>query len=165
MGNAHVNIVPYQVFATKDGHLVLAVGNDGQFQRFCAQAGHPEVAADPRYATNPGRVEHREVLVPLLAGWLRERTTAEWIALLEPNAVPCAPILTLPGVFAHPQVVHRGMQVHLTDAAGRLVPGVAQPMRFDGQRPVADSPPPALDADGNTVRAGTASGGAWKAGR
>jgi crotonobetainyl-CoA:carnitine CoA-transferase CaiB-like acyl-CoA transferase len=161
MGNAHVNIVPYQVFATKDGHLVLAVGNDGQFQRFCTQAGHPEVAADPRFATNPARVEHREVLVPLLAGWLLQRTTAEWIARLEPNAVPCAPILTLPGVFAHPQVVHRGLQVHRPDDAGRPVPMVAQPMRFDGERPVADTPPPALDASGEAIRDHLRRQGGW----
>ena len=163
MGNAHVNIVPYQVFATKDGHLVLAVGNDGQFQRFCSLAGHPEVAADPRFATNPARVEHREVLVPMLAGWLLGRTTAEWIALLEPNAVPCAPILTLPGVFAHPQVVHRGLQVHRPDDAGRPVPMVAQPMRFDGERPVADSPPPTLDASGEAIRDHLRREGGWPA--
>ncbi len=156
MGNAHVNIVPYQVFATADSHIVLAVGNDGQFERFCQLAGRPEVARDPRYVHNAGRVERRAELVPVLAGWMLERTTQQWIALLEPNAVPCAPILDLPGVFEHPQVQHRGLQVKLLDALGRPLPMVANPMRFDGQRPWAATPPPQLDDDGDAVRAGRA---------
>ncbi len=156
MGNAHVNIVPYQVFATQDGHLVLAVGNDGQFQRFCAVAGRPELARDPRYATNPDRVKRRDELVPVLAGWLRERTTAEWIATLEPQAVPCAPILELPEVFRHPQVVARGMQV---ERGG--VPMVAAPMRFDGERAVADHRPPKLDEHGEAIRRAVAAGAGW----
>lgn len=154
MGNAHVNIVPYQVFATKDGHIVLAVGNDGQFERFCQLAGRPEVARDPRYLHNAGRVERRSELVPVLAGWMLERTTQEWMALLEPNAVPCAPILELPGVFEHPQVKHRGMQFSLPDEMGRAVPMVGNPMRFDGQRPAAALPPPQLDEHGDAVRSG-----------
>jgi crotonobetainyl-CoA:carnitine CoA-transferase CaiB-like acyl-CoA transferase len=156
MGNAHVNIVPYQVFATADGHIVLAVGNDAQFERYCTLAGRPEVARDPRYRHNAGRVERRAELVPVLAAWMLEKTTAQWIALLEPNAVPCAPILELPGVFAHPQVVHRGLQVTALDGLGRPVPMVANPMRFDGQRPWSPTPPPQLDDDGDDVRAGRA---------
>jgi crotonobetainyl-CoA:carnitine CoA-transferase CaiB-like acyl-CoA transferase len=158
VGNAHVNIVPYQVFRTQDGHLVLAVGNDGQFQRFCQLAGRPDVAHDPRYATNPERVHHRDELVPLIAGWMRERTTAEWTALLEPRAVPCAPILELPEVFAHPQVVHRGMRV---DVGG--TPMVGPPMRFDGTRPLSDRPPPHLDEHGDAIRAQLARSDAWPA--
>jgi crotonobetainyl-CoA:carnitine CoA-transferase CaiB-like acyl-CoA transferase len=156
MGNAHVNIVPYQVFPTADGHIVLAVGNDGQFQRFCQQAGHAEVARDMRYATNPQRLAHREELVTLIAGWMRERTTEEWIARLEPNAVPCAPILELPEVFAHPQVLARGLQI---ERAG--VPMVAAPMRFDGQRAVAAHRPPKLDEHGDAIRAALAHGRGW----
>jgi crotonobetainyl-CoA:carnitine CoA-transferase CaiB-like acyl-CoA transferase len=156
MGNAHVNIVPYQVFATRDGHIVLAVGNDGQFQRFCELAGRPEVAQDARYATNEGRVNRRAELVPQLAGWMLERTTAEWIALLEPNAVPCAPILELPGVFQHPQVVARAMQYTLPDADGAAVPMVGNPMRFDGQRPSAELAPPQLDQHGAAIRSALA---------
>jgi crotonobetainyl-CoA:carnitine CoA-transferase CaiB-like acyl-CoA transferase len=156
MGNAHVNIVPYQVFATLDGHLVLAVGNDGQFARFCELAGRPEVARDPRYAANAGRVERRAELVPLVAQWMLERTTAQWIALLEPAAVPCAPILELPDVFRHPQVMARGMQVERDG-----VPMVATPMRFDGARPCADLGAPALDEDGDAIRAALARAGAW----
>ncbi len=156
MGNAHVNIVPYQVFATQDGHIVIAVGNDGQFERFCALAGHPEVAADPRYARNSSRVERRAELVPVMAAWMLERTTAQWVALLEPNAVPCAPILSIPDALAHPQVVSRGMRV---ETAG--IPMVATPMRFDGVRPVAPLAPPQLDEHGDAIRAALADQPGW----
>lgn len=156
MGNAHVNIVPYQVLPTADGHIVLAVGNDGQFARFCQLAGRPEVAADERFSTNPARVAHRDTLMPLITGWMRERGTQAWCDLLEPNAVPCAPILELPQVFEHRQVRHRGMQITLPDAQGRAVPMVANPMRFDGRRAVARRPPPALDEHGDAIRTGPA---------
>jgi crotonobetainyl-CoA:carnitine CoA-transferase CaiB-like acyl-CoA transferase len=158
VGNAHVNIVPYQVFRTRDGHLVLAVGNDGQFQRFCRLAGHAALAHDPRYATNPERVHHRDELVPLIAGWMLQRTTAEWVALLEPNAVPCAPILEVPEVFQHPQVIARGMKVEVDGA-----PMVAAPMCFDGHRPVADRAPPHLDEHGEAIRAALARTDDWPA--
>ncbi|MBL0148100.1 MAG: CoA transferase [Ideonella sp.] len=157
MGNAHINVVPYQVFATRGGHIVLAVGNDGQFARFCALAGHPEVAQDPRFVTNSDRLAHREALVAIIAPWMLERSTAEWTALLEPNAVPCAPILELPDVFKHPQVVARGMQVCGTGG----MPMVGTPMRFDGQRPVADQPPPHLDEHGEALREALARGEGW----
>jgi crotonobetainyl-CoA:carnitine CoA-transferase CaiB-like acyl-CoA transferase len=159
MGNAHVNIVPYQVFATKDGHIVVAVGNDGQFQRFCALAGDAALAQDPRYATNPARVERRDELVPILAAWMLERTTAEWTALFEPNAVPCAPILDLPGVFQHPQVVSRGMRIEGVNG----VPMVASPMRFDGERAISALPPPALDEHGAALRQALSAGAGWPA--
>ncbi len=161
MGNAHVNIVPYQVFATKDGHIVLATGNHGQFVRFCQLAGHAETAHDERYADNSQRLEHREELVALIATWMRERTTAQWLALLEPNAVPCAPILEIPGVFEHAQVRHRGMQVPLLDAAGRAVPMVANPMRFDGVRALSELAPPHLDEHGERIRQALGAGAAW----
>jgi crotonobetainyl-CoA:carnitine CoA-transferase CaiB-like acyl-CoA transferase len=157
MGNAHINVVPYQVFATRGGHIVLAVGNDGQFARFCALAGHPEVAQDPRFVTNSDRLAHREALVAIIAPWMLERSTAEWTALLEPNAVPCAPILQLPDVFKHPQVVARGMQVCGTGG----MPMVGTPMRFDGQRPVADQAPPHLDEHGEALREALARGEGW----
>lgn len=157
MGNAHANIVPYQVFATQDGHIVLAVGNDGQFARFCALAGHAGLAQDARYATNAARVEHRAELVPQVAAWMLGRTTAQWVALLEPQSVPCAPILDLPGVFTHPQVVARGMRVAADDGT----PMVAQPMRVDGQRPLAKRRPPRLDEHGPALRAALARGTHW----
>jgi crotonobetainyl-CoA:carnitine CoA-transferase CaiB-like acyl-CoA transferase len=158
IGNAHVNIVPYQVFATRDGHIVLAIGNDSQFARFCDLAGRPEVGGDPRYAGNAARVALRDEVVTMVAGWMRERTTADWTALLERAGVPCAPILAIDQVFAHPQVVARGMRV---DVAG--TPTVASPMRFDGERPVADRPPPALDEHGPAIRAALGRGEPWPA--
>jgi len=161
MGNAHMNVVPYQVFATQDGHIVLAVGNDGQFARFCELAGHPEVARDERYVTNAERIGGREVLIPMLAAWMLTRTTQQWMDLLEPNAVPCAPILTLPGVFQHPQVVARGMKLEMDVGADRPMPLVANPMRFDGERALADQPPPHIDEQGDAIRAALAAGQGW----
>jgi crotonobetainyl-CoA:carnitine CoA-transferase CaiB-like acyl-CoA transferase len=145
MGNAHPNIVPYQVFPTRDGHMVLAVGNDGQFARFCEAAGHPQVAADPRFATNPARVAQRAELVPLITGWTLLRSTAEWSGLLDQAAVPCSPILDIAQVMEHPHVRARGMVLQPEDDA--TPPMVANPMLFDGLRPVAPQPPPRLDGD------------------
>ena len=152
MGNAHPTIVPYGVFPTRDGHLVLAIGNDGQFARFCEVAGKSAFAQDARYATNPARVVNREALLPLVSDWTRERTTAEWVDLLGPAAVPASPILEVAEVMEHPQVAARGMVVPADPAHGRP-PLVAQPMRFDGQRPGSSVPPPAL---------GSTPGAQWK---
>jgi crotonobetainyl-CoA:carnitine CoA-transferase CaiB-like acyl-CoA transferase len=144
MGNAHPNIVPYQVFPTRDGHMVLAVGNDAQFAKFCDAAGHPAVSRDARFSTNPARVEHRTVLVPLITGWTMARDTADWVSRLDRAGVPCAPILDIAQVMAHPHVAARGMG--LAPAGPSVPPMVANPMVLDGQRPTADLPPPALDA-------------------
>ena len=163
MGNAHMNVVPYQVFATEDGHIVLAVGNDGQFTRFCELAGDAALARDARYLTNAGRITNRDTLIPVLAGWMLQRTTQNWIDLLEPNAVPCAPILTLPGVFQHPQVVARGVLSTMDAGADRPMPLVANPMRFDGQRAIADQPPPGLDEHGDALREALAQRSGWPA--
>jgi crotonobetainyl-CoA:carnitine CoA-transferase CaiB-like acyl-CoA transferase len=156
MGNAHVNVVPYQVFKTQDGHIVLAVGNDGQFQRFCKLAGRETVGTDALFATNALRIEHRDALTAEIAVWMRERTTAQWTALLEPNAVPCAPILELPDVFKHPQVVARGMKIHNSG-----MPMVAPPMRLDGERAVSECPAPRLDEHGAAIRDALARSDAW----
>jgi len=142
MGNAHPNIVPYQVFPTRDGHMVLAVGNDGQFTRFCEAAGHPEVAQDERFSTNPARVQHRDVLVPLLTQWTLQRDTAQWVEQLESAAVPCSPILDIGQVLAHPQATARGLV--LPGDAAAVPPMVAAPVLLDGRRPVADLAPPVL---------------------
>lgn len=141
MGNAHPNIVPYQVFPTADGHMVLAIGNDGQFARFCIAANHTDIAQDVLFSTNPARVANRATLIPLITGWTLTRTTAEWSAALDHAAVPCSPILDVGQVLAHPHVAARGM----TLAGNGHPPTVANPMLFDGQRPVADVPPPTLD--------------------
>ncbi|MBI3367538.1 MAG: CoA transferase [Burkholderiales bacterium] len=158
MGNAHINVVPYQVFTTRDGHIVLAVGNDGQFARFCALAGDAAVAQDPRFASNPARLANRDALIPMIAAWMLTRTTLEWTELLEPHAVPCAPILELPEVMRHRQVQSRGMRIAIDG-----VPMIANPMRFDGQRALADLPPPQLDAQGDAIRRTLARHGHWPA--
>jgi crotonobetainyl-CoA:carnitine CoA-transferase CaiB-like acyl-CoA transferase len=145
MGNAHPNIVPYQVFPTRDGHMVLAVGNDGQFARFCEAAGHPDVAADPDYQTNPARVKNRQTLVPLLTAWTMQRSTAEWGELLDRVSVPCSPILDVAQVMTHPHVLARGMALPAQGAD--MPPMVANPMLMDGQRMTAPLPPPLLGGD------------------
>lgn len=144
LGNAHPNIVPYQSFASADGHIILAVGNDGQFQRFCKLAGCPELAEDSRFTSNRLRVEHRDALIPLLVPVLKKRSTDEWLALLEPAAVPCGPINTLDRVFADPQVQHRNMALTLPHPQAGKVKLVSNPVRFDGQALNAESAPPLL---------------------
>ena len=154
LGNAHPNIVPYQAFATADGHLILAVGNDTQFQRFCQEAGCAELATDTRFATNASRVAHRELLIPLLVPHLQARSTDAWLAALEPLAVPCGPINTLDRVFADPQVRHRGMALELPHPQAGSVKLLGNPVRFDGQALNAGQAPPLLGADTASVLTG-----------
>ena len=130
MGNAHHSIVPYQDFPTADGHMILAIGNDGQFARFCEVAGRSELAADARFATNRARVENRAELIPLLNQITATRTTTEWIAQLEARAVPCGPINGLAEVFADPQVQARGLAVKMPHPEAGEVPLVASPIRL-----------------------------------
>ena len=130
VGNAHQNIVPYQVFEVADGHLILAVGNDGQFAKFCGVAGCPELARDDRFMRNAGRVRERAVLVPLLAGIMKTRTRREWLEDLEAAKVPCGPINDLADVFADPQVAARGMTVELPHPRAGSIRVVASPMKF-----------------------------------
>jgi crotonobetainyl-CoA:carnitine CoA-transferase CaiB-like acyl-CoA transferase len=143
--------VPYQDFPTADGDMILAIGNDGQFARFCAIAGHPEWATDERFATNAGRVKHRTELIPLLRQATVMRTTADWIAALENAAVPCGPINDLAAVFADPQVRHRGMRVDLPHAAGGSAPQVANPIRLSFTPISYRRAPPTLGQDTNDV--------------
>ncbi|NMG42615.1 CoA transferase [Aromatoleum toluvorans] len=144
LGNAHPNIVPYQDFPTDDGYMILAIGNDGQFARFCEAAGDPALAADPRFASNQARVEHRATLIPLLNKLTIRRTTADWIARLEAAGVPCGPINTLADVFADPQVQARGLRVELQHPALGSVPQVANPMRLSATPVEYRSAPPLL---------------------
>jgi crotonobetainyl-CoA:carnitine CoA-transferase CaiB-like acyl-CoA transferase len=130
LGNAHPNIVPYQAFATQDGHLILAVGNDKQFSRFCEVAGCPELAEMDQFKTNRQRVENRKALIPLLQPLLTERTTQAWLQSLSEVGVPCGPINTLEQVFEEPQVKHRQMQVSLSHKQAGQVPSVANPVKF-----------------------------------
>jgi len=144
MGNAHPSIVPYQSFATRDGHLVLAVGNDGQFARLCQVMGRPDLAADPRFATNAARVENRRTLVPVLASILSGRSSGEWMAALEPAGIPCGPINDLAQVFADPQVVHRAARVEVPHPLAGTTPLVASPIRLSATPVEHRAPPPLL---------------------
>jgi crotonobetainyl-CoA:carnitine CoA-transferase CaiB-like acyl-CoA transferase len=152
-GNAHQNIVPYQVFEVADGHLILAVGNDAQFARFCAVAGQPELAADPRFAVNAGRVRHRDALVPLLAGILKTRSRSHWLESLEAAKVPCGPINDLAEVFADPQVRSRGMTVTLPHPRAGAVHVVASPLKMSRTPVQYRRAPPLLGADTDAVLA------------
>jgi len=113
LGNAHPNVVPYQVFPTQDGNIIIAVGNDGQFQRLCAFAGVPEIGTDPRFLTNDLRNRNRDVLIPMLSDLTCQHDSAYWIDGLESVTVPCGPVNDIPEVFADPQVQHRGMQIEM----------------------------------------------------
>jgi crotonobetainyl-CoA:carnitine CoA-transferase CaiB-like acyl-CoA transferase len=144
VGNAHQNIVPYQVFEVADGHMIVAVGNDGQFAKFCAVAGRPELAADPRFARNAGRVRHRTTLVPQLAALMKTRSRADWLASLEAAKVPCGPINDLADVFADPQVREREMTVRMPHPLAGSVRLVASPMKFSATPIQYRRPPPLL---------------------
>ena len=147
LGNAHPNIAPYQVFPSADGHIVLAVGNDGQWQQFCAAAGQTELGADARYKTNAQRVAHRDSLIAGLLPVMASKTTASWIEVLEQAGVPCGPINTIDQVFEDPQVIARGMQQELSRADGTTIPLVANPIKMSLTPPIPRRAPPALGAD------------------
>jgi len=147
MGNSHPSLAPYQDFPTADGNMLLAIGNDGQFQRFCAAAGQPDWSEDARFTTNTLRVQHRTELIPMMEAVTRTRSTAAWIALLEDKAVPCGPINTIAQAFDDAQVKARGLRVELPRAAGdgiRTIAGVASPLRLSSTPPVLRNAPPAL---------------------
>jgi formyl-CoA transferase len=143
-GNAHPNIVPYQTFATADGHIIVAVGNDSQYRKFVEAGNRPELANDERFATNPMRVRHRDTLVPLLAEMVKTRTKQQWIAALEAAGVPCGPINNLDEVFDDPQVIARRLQIDLPHPAAGKVKLVGSPMKMSATPPRYDLPPPLL---------------------
>ena len=143
-GNAHQNIVPYQVFACADGHLILAVGNDSQFVKFCEVAGHAEWTRDERFVRNENRVRHRAILVPKVAGAIAQRTQHDWLAALEEVGVPCGPINKLDQVFADPQLLARGMKLDLPHPLAGTVPQVNVPVKMSGTPLQPDRPPPLL---------------------
>ena len=151
MGNAHQNIVPYQVFETSDGHLILAVGNDGQFAKFCGVAGRPDLAQDPRYARNADRVRHRDTLVPLLAEILKSRKKHDWLSALEAAKVPCGAINNLSEVFADPHVQSRGMTVAVPHPLTDDLRLVASPMKLSATPVQYRLPPPLLGEHTNEV--------------
>jgi crotonobetainyl-CoA:carnitine CoA-transferase CaiB-like acyl-CoA transferase len=153
MGNAHPNIVPYQDFPTADGDMILAVGNDGQFARLCAALGQAGLATEARFKTNPARVANRAALIPLLRQATVMKTTAEWIALLEAEGVPCGPINRLPEVFADPQVLAREMKIELLHPAFDSVPLVANPIRLSATPVQYVQAPPLLGEHTSAVLA------------
>jgi formyl-CoA transferase len=150
-GNSHPSLAPYQDFQTLDGAMLLAIGNDGQFARFCEAVQHPEWAVDPRYASNTLRVKNREVLISAMQALTCTRTTAQWIALLEDKAVPCGPINDIGQAFDDAQVKARGLVINQPVAAQALaqtavesIASVASPLRLMDTPPVLRRAPPAL---------------------
>jgi formyl-CoA transferase len=165
-GNTHPSLAPYQTFDTADGQMLLAIGNDGQFTRFCEAAGQPAWAMDERFCSNTLRVQHREALIPLMRTVTRTRTTVQWITLLEDKAVPCGPINDLGQAFADPQVVARCLTVKqpvaqvnkdksaITNRANQaFIHTVASPLRLTATPPVLRRAPPALGEHTNEVLA------------
>ncbi len=150
-GNAHLQIVPYQLFATADGWLVLAVGNDGQWQRFCRATGRDDLAADSRFTTNPLRLQNRDQLVPQIEELMKTRKTQEWQEKLVEAEVPHAPVWDYAEVFSHPQAAARGLRVTVRDPKGQPVDLVGSPYHIFGAPAPISSVPPALGQDTEQV--------------
>ena len=144
LGNAHPNIVPYQTFATSDGSIILAVGNDSQFAKFCQVIGHPDIADSPLFATNAQRVVNRDELVPLISAVMATQPSHLWIEALEKVAVPCGPVNTLEQVFAHPQIKHRQMVRQVPDGEDNMFDTIASPINLSDTPVEYHSAPPAL---------------------
>jgi crotonobetainyl-CoA:carnitine CoA-transferase CaiB-like acyl-CoA transferase len=144
IGNTHPTIVPYQVFHSSDGAMILACGNDNLFGKFCSVAGCEPLALDPRFAKNADRVKNRDTLVPLLADIFARRTTGDWVNALEAAGVPSGPINTVAQAFADPQVEARGMKVRLPHPVAGEVPLIGSPMKFSATPVVHELPPPVL---------------------
>ena len=147
LGNEHPNIVPYQTFATSDGHIIIAAGNDRQFAALCKVIGATAIGADGRFTTNRGRVELRRELIPALAPYFTKRETSDWIAALEADAVPCGPINTINQVFADQHVRSRGLVTELTQHDGGKIKTVSNPLRFSDSQNGAKSASPTLGQD------------------
>jgi len=148
MGNAHPNVVPYQTFATSDGHIIVAVGNDSQFRKFCEAVGLPALATDPLYLTNALRVSHRESLIEQLQPEMLSQTLDHWLQVLEAMGVPCGPINTIDRLFADPQARHRGIQMAIDG-----MPLVSNPIRYSRSSLNSDIKPPVLGVDTDRVLA------------
>ncbi len=160
-GNSHPSLAPYQDFPTMDGAMLLAIGNDGQFARFCEACGQSQWATDPRFASNTLRVENRHALIPAMEAVTRTRTTSQWIAVLENKAVPCGPINSVGQAFADAQVVSRNLVVNqaaaLVDTPHAAIKGiatVASPLRLSDTPPALLRAPPALGEHTDEVLAG-----------
>ncbi len=144
LGNTHPSIVPYQVFPTSDGSVILACGNDNLFAKFCAAAHREDLPQDERFTKNANRVKHRATLVPVLEDIFKQRSTEDWVNALETAGVPCGPINTVAQAFANPQVQSRGMQIQLPHPLAGQVPLMGSPMKFSGTPIEHKLPPPVL---------------------
>ncbi len=151
LGNAHPNIVPYQAFQTADGYIILAVGNDAQFERFCELAGRPELAADDRFARNSDRVRHREALIPEIESIMAERGSEDWLEALNQRGIPCGPLNARDQVFDDPQVRHRGLQLELEHPLAGRVASVANPIRLSRTPIDYQRAPPTLGQDTDSI--------------
>ena len=143
-GNAHASLVPYQVFAVKDGEIVIAVGNDTQWQRYCEAINRPDLAKDPKWEKVTGRITGRSELIPQLAKTMLEKNMNEWIVLLEQYDVPCGPINNYQQVFEDPHVIHRGVKVDTPYEDGSIISTIASPLRLQDTPPAYKRPPPRL---------------------
>ena len=146
IGNAHWNIVPYQMLETRDGYFTLAVGNDSQFRKFCEFAGCPELSQDARFRTNSLRVKYRAELMPMIEAIARRETTDHWVKGLSALGVPAGPVNDVAQVFRDPQVLHRGMKIAVPnpDAEGGAVPLIGNPIKFSATPVDYRRPPPRL---------------------
>lgn len=152
LGNAHPNIVPYQGFETSDGSIILAVGNDGQFQRFCSVAGCPELAEDARYTTNGLRLKNRDELIPVLKDILKQKPMDFWLTELEKNSVSCGPIYKMDQVFANEHVQARNMQIEMEQPkTGAKIPMMNSPIKMSGTPPEPRLAPPTLGEHTDSV--------------
>ena len=158
LGNAHPNIVPYQSFVAKDGHLIVAVGNDGQFRRYVTVLGCPQLADDPRFIANQDRVHNRDVLVPLLQAKMLQRDKADWLQLLEAAQVPAGPINTVAEVFDEPQIRARDMQVTVPHGQNPDLQLVGNPIKLSRTPVEYRRPPPTLGEHTESVLAALAMG-------
>jgi len=146
IGNAHPNIVPYQVFPVADGHIIIATGNDSQYAKLCAVLGEPDLATKPEYLKNSDRLKNRATLIAHLMTLTKKFKRDDLLDKLEAVGVPAGPINNLDQVFADPQVVHRGMKIEKTSAAAKAgaIPGVRTPIVLDGAPMAAARPAPRL---------------------
>jgi len=151
LGNEHPNIVPYQSLATADGHIILAVGNDFQFKRFCELINEPELAHDSRFISNKERVRNRAILIPVIEKIMKQRNSEEWLQKLDEENIPCGPINTIDEVFANEQIRHRGMQLEMNHPVAEKISMVANPIKFSKTPNKYDRPPPLLGEHTNEI--------------
>ena len=151
MGNAHPNIVPYQVFETQDGHIILAIGNDGQFRRFCELADQPHLAQDPRFVANRGRVKHRAQLIEALALLMKSKNTDDWLNLLEPEGIPCGRINSIDETLNDPQVIHRQMRAQALHSSLGEINLLGSPLKLSETPGEVRRAPPVLGEDTDQV--------------